>query len=225
MGKTGYIAHRGFATERVENTIEAFEFAAKSNAVGIETDVHITRDGQFVCFHDDNTLRMCGLEMIVEDATLAELRNLKILDKHVIPTLDEYLVICKSGNKIAVVELKNPFAKSDIELLVQRVADFGYLQNSVFISFDMDNCLYLRKLLPSQPIQFTTLTYDERQLELLAREKLDLDIQFSCLSKERIKKCQDLGIKVNCWTLRDVWLVRHLEDCGVDFVTLDCQVL
>ena len=46
------IAHRGGAGEAPENTIEAFGAAVAMGYRFLETDVHVTRDGVVVAFHD-----------------------------------------------------------------------------------------------------------------------------------------------------------------------------
>ena len=217
--KTKYIAHRGFALKKTENTIDAFKFAAGSKCWGIETDIHVTKDGEFVAFHDDSTLRLCGQEHIIEDTNFDKLKHLKINDTHKIPTLGEYLAICKQGRKNAVVELKNPMSNQQIAKLVQEIQKQGYLQDTTFISFDLNNCLVLRGMLPKQAIQFVTITYDESILKQIAGKNIDLDIEWTCLSKERIKYCKALGLKVNCWTLNDERVAKHFEDCGIDFIT------
>ena len=47
------IAHRGGAGLRPENTISAFAHALDIGVDGFELDIHITRDGTVVVFHDD----------------------------------------------------------------------------------------------------------------------------------------------------------------------------
>ena len=47
------IAHRGGAGLRPENTIAAFDHAAALGVDGLECDVHLSRDGVPVVFHDD----------------------------------------------------------------------------------------------------------------------------------------------------------------------------
>ena len=217
---TKYIAHRGFANLQTENTIAAFQFAAKSNAFGIETDVHVTRDGKFVVFHDDNTIRLCGQEYIIEDTDFDCLRGLTITTPVAqIPTLDEYITICKSGNKHAVIELKNPMTRDQIAKLIKEIENKNYLFATTFISFDMNNCLTIREILPHQPVQFITITFEPVVLKQIADKKIDLDIEWTCLSRDRIKQCHDLGIKVNCWTLNDDKIAKHFEKCGIDYIT------
>ena len=47
------LAHRGFSGIYPENSPLAFHMAAeKTNVDGIESDVHISKDGKLVIFHD-----------------------------------------------------------------------------------------------------------------------------------------------------------------------------
>lgn len=71
------MAHRGNSAEVPENTLEAFQDAASMGGVDvIETDVHLTRDGKFVFFHDPKVDRTTDGKGKVADMTLAELKAL-----------------------------------------------------------------------------------------------------------------------------------------------------
>ncbi len=52
------IAHRGGAASQPENTMAAFQDAVNLGYDYIETDVHTTRDGVLVAFHDDRLDRV-----------------------------------------------------------------------------------------------------------------------------------------------------------------------
>ena len=59
-----YYAHRGLHNEAEgipENSMGAFARAV-AEGYGIELDVHLSRDGEAVVFHDDNLRRMCGVD-------------------------------------------------------------------------------------------------------------------------------------------------------------------
>ncbi len=92
--RSGYIAHRGLhnkSTGIPENSLPAFEAAAEEGYI-IENDIHLTRDGEVVVFHDHTLQRLCGVEGKIEDKTLAELKVLRLLDTDCkIPTLKECL--------------------------------------------------------------------------------------------------------------------------------------
>jgi glycerophosphoryl diester phosphodiesterase len=70
------VAHRGGSCLAPENTLPAFDLAARLGADCIETDVRRTRDGAVVVFHDDDTARLTGEAGTIEARTLAEVRAL-----------------------------------------------------------------------------------------------------------------------------------------------------
>ena len=71
------IAHRGLSGLERENTCAAFVAAGNRSYYGIETDIHRTKDGQYIVYHDDNLVRLLGDERIVEEMTFEELRKLR----------------------------------------------------------------------------------------------------------------------------------------------------
>ena len=113
--KPRMIAHRGVSGLERENTCAAFVAAGNRSYFGIETDVHLTADGQYVIIHDDTTTRVAGVELTVEETDMATLRKLRLTDVATglpredlcLPTLEEYISICKKYDKVAVLELKN----------------------------------------------------------------------------------------------------------------------
>jgi glycerophosphoryl diester phosphodiesterase len=70
------IGHRGASGELPENTIASFGYAVADGVAILETDVHITRDGALVLFHDDLLERTTNGSGRIADHTLAELRQL-----------------------------------------------------------------------------------------------------------------------------------------------------
>ena len=64
-------AHRGLHdSSRLipENSMPAFREAVKQN-LAIELDIHLTRDGKVVVFHDESLKRICNAEGTVENST------------------------------------------------------------------------------------------------------------------------------------------------------------
>ena len=55
---TKIYGHRGASGYAPENTLEAFELAAKMGADGVELDVHLTKDGELVVTHDEEISRV-----------------------------------------------------------------------------------------------------------------------------------------------------------------------
>ena len=226
-GKTLMVAHRGMSGIEKENTFAAFVAAGNRNHYGIETDVHVTVDGKFVCIHDDTTGRVAIDNLVVEESTFDTLRNLLLTDIDGkkgrtdlrIPTLQEYIQICKKYDKVAVLELKNHFPEEDVIRIIEIIQQEGYLSNVIFISFDFENMLTIRRLLPKQRAQYLTVKYSEELVEQLVNERLDLDILHEALTKENIEYMHSRGIVINCWTVDDPARGEELASWGVDFIT------
>jgi glycerophosphoryl diester phosphodiesterase len=70
------IGHRGASGELPENTLPAFERAIAQGAAILETDAHLTRDGEVVLSHDPLVDRTTDGSGAIEEHTLAELQRL-----------------------------------------------------------------------------------------------------------------------------------------------------
>lgn len=103
-----YIAHRGLHNNNSgipENSLKAFEQAIEKG-FAIENDIHLTADGEVVVFHDDSLLRMCGVDKIIEEMTLDEIKKLPLAGTdQFIPTLKECLEVIK-GRVPLLIEFK-----------------------------------------------------------------------------------------------------------------------
>lgn len=221
------IAHRGVSGLEMENTCSAFVAAGNRSYYGIETDVHVTRDGQFVIIHDDDTVRVTGDSMTVEKTSMETLRSLRLLDKDglrgrkdlVLPELKEYTRICKKYGKVSVLELKNHMQPQHIRQIVDVIREEGWLENTVFISFDLENMVCIREMLPLQPAQYLTSAIGEELLDTLKQHHLDLDVYYKALTRDFLEACHAAGIRVNVWTVDELEDCRRLADWGVDYIT------
>jgi len=120
-------AHRGAAAEEPENTLPSFRRALELGADALETDVHLTADGEVVAIHDPDGQRVAGVARTVRSASLAEVQSWDVghvfVDAHGkrpfvgrgyrVPTLAELLV------ELAPVRL-NIDLKSEEPALVER---------------------------------------------------------------------------------------------------------
>ncbi len=224
------IAHRGLSGLERENTCPAFIAAGERSYFGIETDVHKTADGKFVVIHDETTERvtMGKYKINVEKSNYSEIENIILpnLDGSVkrtdtkIPLLADYLRICKQYGKVGVLELKNPFHQDDIAKIIEEIRSFDYLGKMIFISFELENCVVLRKLLPESEIQWLVSGRASRSvIKILKMHNLDLDINYKKLKKRVVAKLHEAGIKVNCWTCDKKKDAEELVEMGVDYIT------
>ena len=121
------IAHRGLHDENIpENSIPAFEKAIE-HGFNIEIDVHLSKDGHLVVFHDADLKRICGVDKAVKDCTL-----------------DEFLDLV-DGKVGILCEVKglSPFDKSIAQATVDRFK--SYEGNVALQSFNFGAVICFRK--------------------------------------------------------------------------------
>ena len=223
------IAHRGLSGIELENTCSAFVAAGNRSYFGIETDVHVTADGQYIIIHDDSTRRVGLDDLTVENSTYETLRSLRLCDKDgkrgrkdlVLPSLSEYIQICKKYEKISVLELKNHMQPKDIDGIIAVIQAEGWLEHTIFISFDLPNMICVREKLPDQKAQYLIEGNPDWQtvLDALNRYSLDLDIKYTLLTPDRINDVHAAGKEVNVWTVNQLEDAKRLSDWGVDYIT------
>ena len=226
-GETKMVAHRGVSGLERENTCAAFVAAGSRSYFGIETDVHRTADGNFVVIHDANTQRVSGDNVNVEESTLETVQRIRLFDKDgtksrydlYVPQLHEYVGICKRYEKIGVLELKSAFTDEEIAAMIDIIKGYDYLDGIIFISFNYDNLLKVKKILPEQACQFLTGECDDALIARLKADKLDLDINQKGVTEELVKKLHENGIIINVWTVDNPADADRLIAWGVDQIT------
>ena len=98
-------AHRGVHSQYPENSILAFEKAIELN-LGIELDIHLTKDGQLVVFHDDNLRRMTGANEYIKLLNYEQIKQYRLNDTDcTVPLLSEVLKLV-NGKVPVLIEIK-----------------------------------------------------------------------------------------------------------------------
>ena len=226
--KPRMIAHRGLSGIEMENTCSAFVAAGNRSYFGIETDVHRTADGQFIIIHDDDTQRVSGDRMAVEETSFDTLRALQLQDRDgqrgrkdlMLPTLREYIQICKKYEKTAVLELKNHLEEEDIRRIIAIIREKEYLPRVIFISFDLANMICVRRLLPEQKAQYLIeVRVPDDLVDTLKTYRLDLDIHHRLLTPALSEACKREHIEINVWTVNTPEDARRCIELGVDYIT------
>lgn len=220
------IAHRGVSGLERENTCAAFIAAGNRSYYGIETDVHVTKDGKFIVFHDDTTDRLLGIHHVVEETDYETLRSLRLTDLDgtrrgdlVLPSLEEYIRVCKKYGKECVLELKNHFEMKHIREIISIIRSEDWLDHTTFISFDLANCICVRQCLPDQRIQYLVQEVTEEIFSQLVQYGFALDADYRTITRERVAACRKAGIAVNVWTVNTVETAEKMLEFGVDYIT------
>ena len=160
LSAVGIWAHRGCSMAYPENTLSAFEAAARLKGItGIELDVQLTKDGVPVVIHDEKTDRTTDGGGYVRDYTLEELKQLEIAaadgKTERIPTLAEVFELlgdaCRQDGLLINIELKNSIYRYEgmEEKVLALVAQYGLKDTIVYSSFLPESMGLIRRLEPS----------------------------------------------------------------------------
>jgi len=147
------VAHRGLhdlARGIVENMPAAAE-AAIAGRFAIECDIQLTADGEAMVHHDDELGRLTEGSGALLARTAAELKavNFKNTSERMMSLAD--LCALVAGRVPLVIEVKSHFDGD--RKLVKRMAEVlsSYDGQAVGMSFDPDQVIALRELIPNRP--------------------------------------------------------------------------
>lgn len=84
-------AHRGGAADGLENTALQFRRAVERGYRYIETDVHVTRDGRIVAFHDATLDRVTDGAGRISDLPWDDVRQARVAGSEPVPLFEELL--------------------------------------------------------------------------------------------------------------------------------------
>jgi len=147
------VAHRGLhdaARGVIENMPGAFAAAIEGN-FAIETDLQLSADGEAMVHHDDALGRLTEGSGALLGKTAAELRavEFKGTSEHMMTLGD--LCALVAGRVPLVIEVKSHFDGD--RKLVARMAEVlaGYSGPAAVMSFDPDQVLALREIIPQRP--------------------------------------------------------------------------
>ena len=229
MRKPWIIAHRGASGHAPENTMLAFHTAVELGATFIETDIHMTRDGEFVAIHDSTVERTTNGRGAIKDLSLAELRQLdagKWYERDFmgqkIPTLDEILEFGRAADVVFYLEIKYEAAWGMHHALASAIRKSGDVARTIVLSFDPGTLESLRDL---DATIMTGLLIEERRpdsvkLALRAGSR-QLCPQGDLITKELVDEANRADLQVATWTINKPDQMRSVIAAGVNGVMTD----
>ena len=137
-----HIIHRGIVNKKFkENLLSSFK-KSFSLGFGIETDIHLTKDGEFVCFHDFTLNRIFKKKMSIKNLNYSYLKKLSVNQNRSIPILKDVLEISKNKYPL-LIELKPKLSKKNLQKLIKETSKYS---KCTFISFNHKNIFNLQKI-------------------------------------------------------------------------------
>lgn len=233
------VAHRGASHDAPENTLAAFELAWEQGADAIETDLHLTRDGEVVAIHDPTTRRTTGTDWKVSEHTLTELRSLDAgtwkgpsWSGQKVPTLAEVLAAVRPGKRV-YLEIK--CGPEVLPAFRRALAESNLApEQVVVISFHEEVIAAVKAAAPELKAYWLfefkrdkqTGRWNATHEELIRRARevradgVDLAAN-EMVDEELARKLDAAGVELHVWTVNDPALAHRMASLGARSITTD----
>lgn len=236
-------AHRGASGELPENTLAAFRRALDYDIDALESDVHLTSDGQVVVSHDPDGARCCGVAREIRRSTLAEVQSwdagwgFTAADGgrpfagqgHRIPTLEEVLREFPTIRLNLDIKQTSPSMVGPLLALLRRERAE---ERVTLASFHLRTLLVARlrgyrgdtalpraeviTMLKAPPGLFAFLPWRGTAAQLpVAGGGYRFD------TPAMVARCHRLGLRLDFWTINDPGEARRLLAVGADGIMTD----
>ncbi len=222
-------AHRGGTSAAPENTLRAFEDAVTLGYRYVETDVHATRDGKLVAFHDNDLQRTCGEPWKIADTDWSTLMSARIDGTDPIPLLEDLL---DAWPNLRI----NIDCKSDAAMLplIETVRRTKCIERICIGSFSDNRLRHIRSELgsglctsmgPQEVVRLvvgsnTRIPLNPSRHALIAQVPMRQG-PIPVVTPRSIARAHQLGLQVHVWTIDDPLQMAQLLDMGVDGIMTD----
>ena len=209
---TKIIAHRGASAVKPENTISSIEKAIAQNADIVEIDVRVTKDGEFVLFHDRKLKRMTGIYGKIKDSAFNLLNELNV-DNTTQKIVKLDYILAKYSKKInLLIDLKVPYVEKDLLKLLKK-----YDLNNVYLqSFWHDPIKNIKKECPE--LKTGVIFYSKHLIMPFAKSfnANFLTLWHKSLNREYVKKVHRNGLEIYVFTVNNVMDALKYKKWGID---------
>jgi glycerophosphoryl diester phosphodiesterase len=225
-------AHRGLSALAPENTLPAYRLAGEYGFWGAECDISQTADGVWVLMHDKTVDRMTDGEGLVSELTYAEIcaltvdagNNVAQYPGTRVPTLAEYLDVCKEYGLHPVIEIKESVDPESLPDLAAILDAREEKERFVLISFGRDLIAGIKALMPQTPAYLLGGPATEDDVDFCVQNGID-GIDFLYNTPESvIDSAREAGLKLMAWTVDSVDVAERMAGLGVTDITSNCLV-
>ena len=220
-------AHRGGNEFAPENSFRAFKSAVDIGYKYLETDVHLTKDGFLIAFHDDTLDRVTDKSGLIRDLTLSEIKKAKIAGTDEIPLLSELLnsftdcffnIDCKVDE--TVQPLINLINNKDF---INRVCIGSFSQKRInfirkSLGKDVKTSMGPAEVILSKFLSYTSLGYNfKSSYTSIPIKRYGINL----LDERNINYLKSNNQKVIAWTINDEDQMKMLINIGIDGIMTD----
>jgi glycerophosphoryl diester phosphodiesterase len=232
----GVTAHRGNSIELPQNTLPAFASAVALGADWVETDIHLTKDGQVIICHDADTAATCGKRLVIAESTCAELRALdaaagfrkvkKLTAEQCppekLPLLEEAIAFIMRQNRTRLsIQPKDGMGVAAAFEIIRRMKAEKWVG---FNDGSLPKMRLVKTLDRSVPV-FWDLGEKADIASAIATAKKEgfesLVVNEKGLTKEKVDAIRAAGLEAGVWTVNDETALRRFVDMGAQRIYTD----
>ena len=224
-------AHRGGAGAWPENTMPAFQGAVDLGYRYIETDVHATRDGVLLAFHDDRLDRVTDRTGLIREMDYDEVKLARVAGEEPIPLFAD-LLTSWPDLRINI----DPKLDNAVEPLIRVLKDHAAIDRVCIGSFSDRRIAAIREELgpdlctgmgpkATARLRFSSWSGPFRGIwggftagcaQLPVRR-----YGIPLVDRALVERAHELGLQVHVWTIDDPAEMRRLVEIGVDGLMTD----
>lgn len=203
----------------------AFERAVADGADGIEFDVRVSKDKQWIVHHDAEVVED-GQRIRIADATVTEIARLRVgPGRDPIPRLDDFLLWAREQRIPLVFDIKDQTAITELVATVERA---GMTNPTIFTSFHRSVLKELEGLRPEWPRGL--IVGDPRShlarrfllgslLRWSRRHRMtSLHLEEHWVVPSILARMRESGLRLAVWTVDDPVRISLLAQFGIDAV-------
>ena len=226
------INHRGFNGTAPENTIPAYKLSKTKGFYYVETDVSFTSDGVAVLLHDasiNRTARNADGTALSETVNISNITYEQALEYDFgiwkssayagtkIPTLDEFLALCKNIILHPYIELKSNgnYTQAQVESIVDAVEAHGLKGKVTYISFSSAYLGYIKNYDSSARLGYVQSGTGTANMITTASglQTSDNEVFLDTYDKSDTwaEKCRAAGIPLEIWTIDSAATIKAMN--------------
>ena len=193
-----HLIHRGIVSKHhKENLLQSFKQSFKKG-YGIETDIHVTKDNEFICFHDFTLKRAFKKNLSIKNLNYSQINEISTKFNKPIPLLKD-LLKCSKNKYSLHIEIKPIFSKPLLKKLLKETSKFT---KCVFISFKHKNIYNLLKIKKDAKVGLS-FSHPTNIKKIIKKSK---NKHINCLILDKIflksKNIQNLKIEKYYYTIK-----------------------
>lgn len=218
--------HRGYSAVAPENTIPAYKLSKRMGFNYVETDVSFTSDGVPMLLHDATIDRTSNGTGTLSNMTYDEVRQYDFgswksaaYAGTTIPTLEEFLALCRSIMLHPYIELKDNggYTQAQIQQVVDLVNKYGMRGKCSYISFSSTYLNYVKNYDPYAILGFLKSTASTSDITgtctnlQTGTNLVFFAPKYTAITSSIVTAAANAKIPIRTWTINDASTMLGLD--------------